>query len=447
MNNSIMIDLQTYINNSKLNIEKYSQLIKQRKSMCFDTISTHGVYDLHEAMKNQGSIIEPIFMSTAQAFQDANELEASLSYQIPSWSYSRIHNPTLYYLESTLSLLESYKSNINTNCCVTSSGMAAITLVIENLLSYNNSNFISSSSVYGGTFQQFSIQQKHKNNIVRWVDNDANIDLWESYIDSNTRFIYIEMPTNPLLKISNIIELSLLAHKYEIPLIVDSTLATPALLRPIELGADIVIHSLSKTIGSSGVAIGGAIIAKENITSKFLPAEIKQNFAQYLKLLPNRDNGACLSPMHAFLILSDLRTLRSRVKHLSESTETIISFLTQHKKVNTIYYPKFSLDNNSSIFTLVDTNIKLYGHLLSFTINGNLNQTKKVLSKLQLIYRATDLGRIKSVATIPAISTHLQQGENGQRLASIPQNLIRLSVGSEDPIDIINDLDTALQEI
>jgi O-acetylhomoserine/O-acetylserine sulfhydrylase-like pyridoxal-dependent enzyme len=442
-----MIDLNTYINNSNLDAEKHSQLIRIRKSMCFDTISTHGVYDLHEAMKNQGSIIEPIFMSTAQAFKDANELEASLSYQIPSWSYSRIHNPTLYYLESTLSLLEGYRSNINTNCCVTSSGMSAITLAIENLLSHDNSNFISTSSVYGGTFQQFSIQQKNKNNIVRWVDNDANIDLWESHIDCNTRFIYVEMPTNPLLKTSNITELSLLAHKHEIPLIVDSTLATPALLRPIELGADIVIHSLSKTIASSGLAIGGAIIAKENITSKFLPIEIKQNFTQYLKLLPNRDNGACLSPMQALLILSDLRTLRSRVKHLSESTETIIAFLMQHEKVGTIYYPKYSSDKHSSIFTLVDTNIKLYGHVLSFTINGNLNQTKKVLSNLQLIYRATDLGRIKSVATIPSISTHLQQGKIGQKLASIPQNLIRLSVGSEDPIDIINDLDVALKGI
>ena len=425
---------------------------KSVKSMYFDTIATHGIYDLNEALKNNGSIIEPLFLSPAQTFYDTDELEASLAYEIPSWSYTRIHNPTVHYLESTLALLEGYKLESNTNCCVTSSGMSAIALTIDTLLSNDNCNFLSTSNVYGGTFQQFSVQQKKKNNHVRWIDSDASLDKWESKIDKDTKFIFIEVPTNPLLKIVNIEEVAKLSNKYQIPLIVDSTIATPALIRPISLGADIVIHSLSKTIGSSGLAIGGAIISKENITAHFLSDEIKNNFTKFLKLLPNRDNGACISPMNAFLLLSDLRTLRSRVKLLSENTEKIFYYLKNHKNIEKIYYPKSNYFNNysqnGSMFSLVDDyNTKLFGHLISFTVKGNIKEAKKVLDSFNLIFKATDLGRIKSVATIPSISTHQQQGAKGQKIASIPNNLIRLSVGAENPLDIINDLEKGLKNI
>ncbi len=428
--------------------EKAKNSIKQKK---FDTIATHGVYDLEEAMRHNGSIIEPVYMSTAQVFRDADEMETALAYEIPSWSYTRIHNPSFYFLESTLALLEGYQTGHETSCCITSSGMSAIATVADALLAENpNANFISSSQVYGGSFQQFSVRQQHKNHEVRWVYPSAPIQDWEAQIDSNTHFIYLETPSNPGLALCDIQALSELAHKYDILLVVDSTIATPALLRPIEFGADIVIHSLSKTIAASGFAIGGAIISKNNIAGHFLDDDMKKDFATYLKLLPNRDNGACLSPMQSFLILSELRTLRTRVKELSGNTERVINFLEGHPNIDKVYYPGSKTHPQhqlaKSLFKLVDSETQHYGHLVSFTVKGGAEAAKKVLSAFKLIFRATDLGRIKSVATIPAISTHQQQGEAGRDLAGIPNNLIRLCVGGEHPEDVINDLAQALEK-
>ncbi|WP_235826791.1 aminotransferase class I/II-fold pyridoxal phosphate-dependent enzyme [Facilibium subflavum] len=442
--------LQTQITNR----DKAKAYIKNKS---FDTIATHGVYDLNEALANQGSVIEPVFMSTAQGFSHADELQAALAYEIPSWSYTRIHNPTLYYLESTLALLESYDCGVEAGCCVTSSGMSAITTVTDALLADSpHANFVSSSQIYGGSFQQFSIRQAQKNRQVRWVAPDAPMQSWAAQIDENTRFIYIEVPSNPGLAMCDIEMLAGLAHANNIPLIVDATLATPALIRPFQFGADIVIHSLSKIIAASGSVIGGAIIAKENITARFLPDDVSANFCQHLKLLPNRDNGACLSPMQAFLVLSELRTLRMRVDAFSQNTLKVAQFLQGHPKVEQVLYPGLldypQYQLAQKYFELVDSAKnslhnqpeKRYGHLLSFRVKDGVQAAKQVINNLRLIFCATDLGRVKTIATIPAISTHQQQGDKGRQLANIPDNLIRLSVGAENADDIIQDLDQAL---
>jgi O-acetylhomoserine/O-acetylserine sulfhydrylase-like pyridoxal-dependent enzyme len=421
--------------------------IKQKR---FDTIATHGIYSLSEAMSNNGSIIEPVYMSTAQVFRDSDEMAAALAYDIPSWSYTRINNPSVHYLESTLALLEGYQCDVDTSCCVSASGMSAIATVVDALLVDSiDANYVSSSQLYGGSFQQFSVRQKQKLRNVRWVYPSETVEKWAEQIDENTRFIYVETPSNPSLALCNIPELSALAHKHGIPLVVDSTLATPALLRPISFGADIVIHSLSKTITASGLSIGGAIISKANISADYLPTEAKADFAMYLKLFPNRDNGACLSPLQAFITLSELRTIRTRIDKLSQNTEQVVNFLENHPKIELVLYPGSSTHRQHQLakylFKLVDSqDINRYGHLVSFTVAGGLNETKMVLDKMNLIFRATDLGRIKSVATIPAISTHQQQGSEGRDLAGIPDNLIRLCVGGEHPQDIIDDIDQAL---
>ncbi|MCF6765622.1 aminotransferase class I/II-fold pyridoxal phosphate-dependent enzyme [Thiotrichales bacterium 19S3-7] len=451
------MDFHSRLKNQMLNRDNALKSIKDKS---FDTIATHGVYDLNEALLNQGSIIEPIYMTTAQGFSNAEELEAALAYEVPSWSYTRIHNPTLYYLESTLALLESYQCNCNASACVTSSGMSAITTVADNLLIDDpKANFISSSQIYGGSYQQFSQRQNEKLREVRWVKPDAEIEIWQDQIDKHTKFIYIEIPSNPNLSMCDIELLAKLAHDHEIPLVVDSTLATPALIRPLTFGADIVIHSLSKIISASGMVIGGVIIAKEHINAHYLSDEAKANFCQYLKLLPNRDNGACLSPMQAFLTLSELRTLRMRVDHFSQNALKVAQFLDQHPFVETVIYPGLTSFPQHSLankyFSLVDSNHshekqviqKRYGHLLSFTVKGNLDTAKSVLNGLKIIFCATDLGRVKTVATIPAISTHQQQGQHAREHAMIKDNSIRLSVGAENPNDIINDIDQALDYV
>ncbi len=440
---------------------------RQMKRCRFDTMATHGIYSMQEALDfNQGSIIEPIYMSTSQAYRNAAEMEAALGYQIPTWCYSRIANPSIYYLEGVLALLEGYGSEVETSCIATSSGMSAIQSATDPFLSSDPGkqgtpvNFVATAQVYGGTYQQFSLRKQQERQVEwRKVVHSRNLAEWESLIDENTRFLYGELPNNPCLSFFDLKAVATLAHKYGIPMIVDSTVATPALLRPIEQGADIVVQSVTKSLATSGFCIAGAVISRKNLVSKINNAPLKADFATYLKLLPNRDNGPNISPMNAVLALNDIRTLRMRMDQMSRSTLKVAQFLQQHNKVENVDY--LGLENNalhnlaSRYMFLVDSEhddqygsrVNRYGHLMSFRIKGGAGKTHEVFDAFKRIWRATDLGRIKSVATIPAISTHSQQGKEGRKLAGIPPNMIRLCVGAEHPDDIIRDLDQALSVI
>jgi O-acetylhomoserine/O-acetylserine sulfhydrylase-like pyridoxal-dependent enzyme len=431
----------------------------------FDTIAVHGLYTVREAIENnQGSIIEPVYLSSSQAYRDSDEMEAALSYQIPTWCYSRIANPSLYYLEQTLALLEAYDLEGDASCCTTSSGMAAIASATEPFLAVDPKdpgcpmNFVSTCQVYGGTFQQFSVRRMKERNIeCRWVQNSADLSEWESKIDGNTRFLYGELPSNPGQAFFDLRAVAQLAHARGLPLIVDSTVATPALLRPLALGADIVVQSVTKTMTSSGFGIAGAVIARRNLVSRHVTEEVKADFATYLKLLPNRDHGPNLSPMNAILSLNDVRTLRSKMDLFSRSTMLVAEYLHGHRNIESVQYlglPDHPLHALASRYLfLVDSEydaqyrcpVNRYGHLMSFCVKGGAAAARKMFDALQRIWRATDLGRVKSVATIPAISTHQQQGEEGRSLAGIPMNLIRLCVGGEHPDDIIADLAQALE--
>ncbi len=454
--------VQRYIEEAKEVLREREQRWQRAKGMRFDTIAVHGLYTVDEAIKkNQGAIIEPLFLSSAQAYRDADELEAALSYQIPTWCYTRIHNPTLGYLEDTLALLETYGSAVRAGCCVYSSGMAAIENVTDTLLvrlGDERPNFVSQCQIYGGTFQQFNVRKMQERGIeVRWVLDPTDLDEWRKKIDKNTRFLYAETPSNPGLQFFDLKPVIELAHSYGIPMVVDSTIASPALLRPLTLGADIVIHSLTKVISTSGMGMAGAVIARQPIVSNIPNEEMKADFALYLKRYPQRDQGGCLHPFQALMTLSDLRDLRHRVDRLSENALAVARFLSEHPAVLEVSY--LGLENHplhrvaSQYLFLVDAEtdpryrrpVNRYTHLLSFRPRGGHEAARRVFDRLQMIYRATDLGRVKTVATIPAISTHLLQGEECREMACIPNDLIRLSVGAEDPEDIIKDLKQALE--
>lgn len=445
-------------------MEWHAENIRKMKQCRFDTIAVHGIYSMQEALDfNQGSIIEPIYMSTSQTYRDSDEMEAALSYQIPTWCYARIANPSIYYMEGVLALLESYGAGVDASCIATASGMAAIQSAVDQFLVEDPKrpnqpmNFVATCQVYGGTFQQFAIRKEQERNIEwRRIINSTDMDEWASKIDKNTRFLYGEMPSNPSQAFFDVKKIVDLAHKHGIPAIFDSTVATPALLRPLEYGADIVVQSVTKSLFTSGFGIAGAIIARKNITTNIDNPEMKADFCAYLKQLPNRDNGPNISPMNAILALNDIRTIRHRMDIASRSTMKIAKYLKQHKHIEGVDYlglEEHHLHKLSSEYMyLVDAEHdeqygapqNRYGHLMSFRVNGGAENTRKVFDSLQRIWRATDLGRIKSVATIPAISTHSQQGEEGRKLANIPPNLVRLCVGLEHPDDIINDLDQAL---
>lgn len=459
-----MSDIRHYLDAAGRASLWHKEFLGSLKKCRFDTLAVHGIYSMQEALDfNQGSIIEPIYMSTSQAYRDADEMEAALGYQIPTWCYSRIANPSIYYLEGVLALLEGYGSGLETSCVATSSGMSAIQSAIDPFLvidPHNRSvplNFVATTQVYGGTFQQFAIRKNQERGIEwRKVLHSTDLNEWESLIDENTRFLYGELPSNPGLAFFDIPLVADLAHKYNLPLIIDSTIATPALLRPLSLGADIVVQSVTKSLCTSGFGVCGAVISRKDIVSSIGIPEMKADFATWLKLLPNRDNGPNLSPMNAILALNDIRTLRIKMDLMSRNTQHIAQFLEQHKHVEKVEY--LGLESHplhelaSRYMFLVDSEydtcyrqkVNRYGHLMSLSIKGTPAQTREVFNGFQRIWRATDLGRIKSIACIPAISTHQQQGEEGRKLAGIPPNLIRLCIGAEHPDDVIRDLDRAL---
>jgi len=456
--------IEFYQNAASKALDWHKDHLKRMSGCRFDTIATHGIYSMQEALDfNQGSIIEPVYMSTSQGYRDADEMEAALGYTIPTWCYSRIANPSVYYLEGVLALLEGYGTGLETSCIATSSGMAAIQSAVDPFLVADPEdpsapvNFVATTQVYGGTYQQFSIRKDAERRIEwRKVVNSADLSSWESLIDDHTRFLYGEMPSNPSQAFFDLEAVAKLAHKYGIPLIIDSTVATPALLRPLAHGADIVVQSVTKSMSTSGFGISGAVISKKDIVSRVGSPEMKADFANYLKLLPNRDNGPCISPLTAILAINDIRTLRMRMDTLSRNTLRIAEYLSQHPHIERVEYlglkshPLHELASrylflaDSELDSQYGAPVNRYGHLMSFLVRGDAADTRKVFSAFVRIWRATDLGRIKSVATIPAISTHSQQGEEGRKLAGIPSNLIRLCVGAEHPDDIISDLDQAL---
>jgi len=446
----------------KFLVQKEKQIARIKK-LKFDTIAVHGLYTVEEALsQNQGSVIEPLYLATAQAYRDSDEMEAALAYLIPTWCYTRIANPTIYYLEWVLALLEGYQTGYDTSCLVTASGMSAIMLAVDSLLVKQKEgtekiNFVSSFQLYGGTFQHFTVRKMKERGIeIRWVDHQDDIEEWKAKIDENTRFLYSEAPSNPQQSFCDVKALVELAHSWEIPFIIDSTCATPALMRPIAYGADIVIHSLTKSITSGGLAIGGALISRKPIATKIKNENplFKQSFAEYVKFLPYRDNGPAAAPLNALFALNDLRTLRSKMDLVSANSEKVAEYLSHHPKVYQVDYlglESFSLHNLAKKFMkLVDSDdgkgkeVNRYGHLLSFRVDGPPQNARKVFDNLKIIFRAGDMGRIKSIATIPAISTHLQQGEEARAKADIPPQMIRLCVGAENPDDIIADLDQAL---
>jgi len=230
-------------------------------------------------------------------------------------------------------------------------------------------------------------------------------------------------------------------------------------MRPIAYGADIVIHSLTKSITSGGLAIGGALISRKPIVTKIKNDDplFKESFAEYVKFLPYRDYGPAASPTNALYAINDLRTLRSKMDLVSQNSQKVAEFLSQHPRVYQVDYlglESFPFHNLAKKYLkLVDSDdgagkeVNRYGHLFSFRVDGPPENARKVFDSFNLIYRATDLGRIKSIACIPAISTHQQQGEEARKKADIPPQLIRLCVGAENPDDIIADLDQALKSL
>ncbi|HHJ52801.1 MAG TPA: O-acetylhomoserine aminocarboxypropyltransferase/cysteine synthase [Caldithrix abyssi] len=454
-------DVNYWIEKGKELVANRQRRIERAKKWKFDTVATHGLYDAREALSlNNGSIMEPVYLTTAQAYHNSAEMEVALAYQMPTWCYTRIANPSNYFLEETAALLETYGSDMEASCVATASGMSAIRTATDPFLvkddRFPKPNIVASAKVYGGTFQQFWVRRYQEQGIeVRWIKDPTDMEEWASRVDDQTRYLYGEFPSNPTVDIFDISAVAELAHSHGIPLIVDSTCASPALTRPLLLGADIVVQSASKVISASGTSIVGLVISKKNITSKIGDDEMKEDFATWAKLWPYRDNGPALSPFNAIMTLNDMRTLRSRVEKMSRNALTVAKYLEGHPKIESVHYPGLESYKAHAIaqkyMKLVDSDENHYGYMMAVDIKedkpGDSKNARKFYDALDMIWRATDLGRVKTVATLNAISTHQQQGEEGRRLASIKPSTCRISCGVEAVEDIIADLEQALDAI
>jgi O-acetylhomoserine (thiol)-lyase len=417
-----------------------------------ETLAIHAGYEPDSATH---AVAVPIYQTVAYAFDSAEHAAALFDHKIDGYRYSRISNPTVSVLENRIAALEGGLAAL----CV-SSGQAAIHYAVLNLLAPGQ-NIVSPPQLYGTTHTLFAHLLPSMGYSVRFAADDRPASI-AAELDQNTRAIYCESIGNPAGNICDIEALAELAHWHGIPLIVDNTVATPITLRPIEYGADIVIHSLTKYLGGHGTTLGGAIVD----SGRFPWSENGDRFPMFSQPDPSyhglvytehygigayigrcrnvylRATGSSLSPLSAFMLLMGVETVALRVERHLENAERIACFLRDDPRVAWVGYAGFP-DHPSHALAR-----KYLGGrgspLLTFGVRGGFEGGCSFYDALRLVKRLVNLGDAKTLACHPASTTHRQMSEGQQRSAGVTPEMIRLSVGIEHCDDLIADLDQAL---
>ncbi|MEM7468972.1 MAG: O-acetylhomoserine aminocarboxypropyltransferase [Pseudomonadota bacterium] len=417
----------------------------------FDTLSLHAG---QAPDQEHGSRATPIHQTTSYVFKDSDSASSLFNLGRTGYVYSRISNPTVAVLEERLAALEN-----GVGAIATASGMAAIHLALATLCDAG-SHIVSSNALYGGT------QNLLHYTLPRFgIDTDfvapRDLDSFANKITSRTRLIYAETVGNPRGEVLDIPKLSAIAHDAGIPLVLDATLTTPALLSPIDHGADIVVHSLTKFIGGHGVAVGGAVIdsgrfewaGNERFTALNAPYEGFHgiNFAEDFgptafisraRVEGLRDFGAALSPQNAFYLLQGLETLPLRMSRHVSNAQAIAEFLDQQEAVESVTYA--GLPTHEDYALAKDLLPKGVGAVFSFEIKGGRAAGKKFIDALDLFSHLANVGDAKSLVIHPASTTHSRMDSAALAEAGISEGLVRLSIGLEEVQDLIDDLSKAL---
>jgi O-acetylhomoserine (thiol)-lyase len=418
----------------------------------FDTLAVHGGQS-PDAATNARAV--PIYQTTSYNFTDADHAARLFALQEFGNIYTRIMNPTTDVLEKRLAALEGGAAAL-----ALASGQAAETLAITTLASAGD-EIVSTTSLYGGTYNLFHYTLPKLGITVRFVDAEDEAGL-RAAINDKTRAVYTETVGNPKLDIMDIEKLAAIAHEHGLPLMIDNTTPSPALCRPIEHGADIVVHSLTKFIGGHGTSIGGAIIDagrfdwaaagrfKDFTTPDpsyhglvFAEAFGPLAFILKARVQGLRDIGACLSPFNAFLFLQGAETLPLRMERHSENALEVAKFLESHPQVEWVNYPGLG---SSPYYARVQKYMPQgAGALITFGIRGGLEAGKKFINSVKLFSLLANIGDAKSLVIHPASTTHSQLTAAEQATTGVVPELVRLSVGIEDVRDIIADIDQALK--
>ncbi len=420
----------------------------------FDTLAIHGGLKLDDSL----SRATPVYRTSSYVFKSTEHAANLFSLKEMGNIYTRIMNPTQEVLENRMAALEGGAAAL-----ALSSGTAAIFYTIINIIKEGD-EFVSANNLYGGTFTMFNDILPQFGIKVRFVD-PKDLKNFKDAITSKTKAIFVETIGNPSLDVSDIEGIAKIAHENEIPLIVDSTFTTPYLLRPIEYGADIVIHSLTKWIGGHGTAIGGIVIDSGNFNwqnKKFPlytepePSYHNMRFAYDLgdmnkiafilrmRLVPLRNLGACISPDNAWIFLQGIETLSLRMERHSYNALKVAEFLERHPKVKWVRYP--GLKNDKSYPVASKYLKKGFGGMVVFGIKGGKEAGQKFIEALRLFSHLANVGDAKSLAIHPATTTHSQLSMEDQLAGGITPELIRLSIGIEYVEDIINDISQALDK-
>jgi O-acetylhomoserine (thiol)-lyase len=432
---------------SEETITRRKKQMEKSKNLEFNTVGLWGLYETQD-MRQFKSMTLPVFTSSTGApFDSLTDGALLLSYQTindPNKIYSRIDNTTIDHLAMKIAALEGKNIKEETQALCLSSGMAAMFISTMPFLEAGD-QFVSSSRVYGGTEQLFGVTYPKMGWNVKWVHEPWSLDDWQDKINQKTKFLYLESPSNPTLFIGDLPRLANLAHDHNIPLIIDSTVASPALLRPLEHGADIVVHSISKVMGSSGRAIGGAIIAKNHITTS--NPVFEEDFVFKVKGGHFRNLGPCLHPPSAAVIWDDLATLELKVKLMSKNALKVAQFLSNHPKIESVNYPGLTSHPQHKLAKQLlrfEDGTNGFAHLMSFNIHGGFKAAVRFADVFKFGVQVTDLGRNYTTWVHPASTTHGQMTSEMRKKSGVPENLIRYSVGLEGVKDAINAISEAL---
>ena len=419
-----------------------------KKDYKFETLQLHVGQEAPDSATDARAV--PIYATTSYVFKDCAQAAGRFSLSEGGNIYTRLMNPTSDVFEQRIAALEGGAAAL-----ATASGAAAITYAIQNI-TRSGDHIISDKYIYGGTYNLFANTLKEFGIDAIFVDG-GDPSNFEQAIQPNTKAVFIESLGNPNSTIVDIAAVAEIAHEHGIPLIVDNTFATPYLLRPIEYGADIVVHSATKFIGGHGTSLGGVIIdsgkfdwaANDKFPGLSKPnanyhgvvfTEVVGNLAYIIKIRTTlmRDTGATLSPFNSFLFLQGLETLSLRVERHVFNALKVVDYLAAHPKVEKVNHPALSEHRDNALYKKYFPNGA--GSIFTFEIKGHADDAKAFIDRLELFSLLANVADVKSLVIHPASTTHSQMSKTELLNSGIKPNMIRLSVGTEHIDDIIGDL-------
>lgn len=427
----------------------------KERNLKFETLQLH--VGQEEADPATDARAVPIYLTSSYVFHNSEHAADRFGLRDAGNIYGRLTNPTQDIFEQRIAALEGGVAAL-----AVASGAAAVTYTIQNLAQAGD-HIVAANTIYGGTYNLLAHTLPEYGITTTFVDPDDE-DNFEKAIQDNTKALYIETLGNPNSNLIDIEKVAEIAHKHKIPLVVDSTFATPYLVRPFDYGADIVIHSATKFIGGHGTAIGGVIVDSGKFdweaSGKF-PSLTEPNpsyhgisftkavgaaaFVTKIRAILLRDTGATISPFHAFLFLQGLETLSLRVERHVENALKVVEFLNNHPQVEKVNHPSLATGKQKELYNKYFPNGG--GSIFTFEIKGTEEDAKKFINNLKVFSLLANVADVKSLAIHPASTTHSQLNDEELEEQGIKKNTIRLSIGTEHIDDILFDLEEAFKAI